>query len=126
MTIRMISHAGNNGVIVVTSNASRRAGYCASVMIILMGIFGKFGAIFAAMPSTVLGRMQTFLLPLTGFFEGDNLIFETPFILSMLVSVLLNCMVSRERREDVAPAPLGSVLELCGSMRPPCPPARQA
>ncbi|KAL9535908.1 putative purine permease [Sphaerulina musiva] len=61
MTIPMVSHAGNNGVIVVTSNASRRAGYCASVIIIIMGIFGKFGAVFAAMPSPVLGGMQTFL-----------------------------------------------------------------
>lgn len=26
-----------------------------------MGIFGKFGAVFAAMPSPVLGGMQTFL-----------------------------------------------------------------
>lgn len=36
-------------------------GYCASVIIIIMGIFGKFGAVFAAMPSPVLGGMQTFL-----------------------------------------------------------------
>ena len=26
-----------------------------------MGIFGKFGAVFASMPSTILGGMQTFL-----------------------------------------------------------------
>ncbi|KAK5115414.1 hypothetical protein LTR85_009874 [Meristemomyces frigidus] len=57
----MVSHTGNNGVIVLTSCASRRAGYCASVILVLMGIFGKFGAVFASMPTSVLGGMQTFL-----------------------------------------------------------------
>ncbi|QIX01191.1 hypothetical protein AMS68_006708 [Peltaster fructicola] len=57
----MVSHAGNNGVIVVTNCASRRAGYCAAVVIFLMGVFGRFGAVFAAMPPSVLGGMQTFL-----------------------------------------------------------------
>ncbi|KAI5371182.1 putative nucleobase cation symporter 2 family [Septoria linicola] len=158
MTIPMVSHAGNNGVIVVTSNASRRAGYCASVIIILMGIFGKFGAVFASMPSTVLGGMQTFLyatiaisgmrilatiawtrrnrfilsasfglglldivvpewfsqvlayngtnVQLMGFLEGINLMVETPFILSMIVAVLLNTIMPRDRREQLALSPL--------------------
>ncbi|KAK5125875.1 hypothetical protein LTR08_005122 [Meristemomyces frigidus] len=57
----MVSHAGNNGVIVLTNCASRRAGYCACLVLILMGIFGKFGAVFASMPASVLGGMQTFL-----------------------------------------------------------------
>ncbi|SMR50556.1 unnamed protein product [Zymoseptoria tritici ST99CH_1E4] len=61
MSLPMVSHAGNNGVILVTSNASRRAGYCACVILVIMGIFGKFGGVFAAMPSTVLGAMQVFL-----------------------------------------------------------------
>ncbi|CAK1354661.1 unnamed protein product [Cercospora beticola] len=152
MTIPMVSHAGNNGVIVVTSNASRRAGYCASVITVLMGVFGKFGAVFASMPSTVLGGMQTFLyatiaisgmrilatiswtrrnrfilsaafglglldivvpewfsqvleydgsnVHLMGFLQGVNLIVETPFILSMIVGVLLNTIMPRDRRED--------------------------
>ncbi|KAF7523496.1 hypothetical protein G7054_g11728 [Neopestalotiopsis clavispora] len=57
----MVSQAGNNGVIVITGCASRRAGWCASVFLLLMGIFGKFGAIFGAMPPSVLGGMQVFL-----------------------------------------------------------------
>lgn len=57
----MVSQAGNNGVIVLTSCASRRAGWAASGILVLMGIFGKFGAIFASMPPSVLGGMQVFL-----------------------------------------------------------------
>ncbi|ETS80953.1 hypothetical protein PFICI_08482 [Pestalotiopsis fici W106-1] len=57
----MVSQAGNNGVIVITGCASRRAGWCASAFLLLMGIFGKFGAIFGAMPPSVLGGMQVFL-----------------------------------------------------------------
>jgi xanthine/uracil permease len=34
MSIPMVSHAGNNGVIVVTNNASRRAGWCACVIVL--------------------------------------------------------------------------------------------
>ncbi|CAG8961720.1 hypothetical protein HYFRA_00006260 [Hymenoscyphus fraxineus] len=57
----MVSQAGNNGVIVLTGCASRRAGWCASAFLILMGIFGKFGAVFGSMPPSVLGGMQVFL-----------------------------------------------------------------
>ncbi|KAG9900521.1 putative purine permease, partial [Aureobasidium melanogenum] len=57
----MVSQAGNNGVIVLTGCASRRAGWCASGFLILMGIFGKFGGVFSAMPPSVLGGMQCFL-----------------------------------------------------------------
>lgn len=57
----MVSQAGNNGVIVLTSCASRRAGWAASGFLVLMGIFGKFGAVFASMPPSVLGGMQVFL-----------------------------------------------------------------
>lgn len=57
----MVSQAGNNGVIVLTGCASRRAGWCASGILILMGVFGKFGALFASMPASVLGGMQVFL-----------------------------------------------------------------
>ncbi|KAF2090426.1 putative purine permease [Saccharata proteae CBS 121410] len=57
----MVGQAGNNGVIVLTGCASRRAGWCASAFLILMGIFGKFGAVFASMPPSVLGGMQVFL-----------------------------------------------------------------
>ncbi|KAK8017484.1 purine permease [Apiospora rasikravindrae] len=57
----MVSQAGNNGVISLTGCASRRAGWCAAVFLILMGIFGKFGAVFGSMPPSVLGGMQVFL-----------------------------------------------------------------
>lgn len=45
----MVSQAGNNGVIVLTGCASRRAGWCASGFLVLMGMFGKFGAVFGSM-----------------------------------------------------------------------------
>jgi len=57
----MVSQAGNNGVISLTGCASRRAGWCAAAFLILMGIFGKFGAVFGSMPPSVLGGMQVFL-----------------------------------------------------------------
>ncbi|KAK8041349.1 hypothetical protein PG994_014356 [Apiospora phragmitis] len=57
----MVSQAGNNGVISLTGCASRGAGWCAATFLILMGIFGKFGAVFGSMPPSVLGGMQVFL-----------------------------------------------------------------
>ncbi|KAF2681597.1 purine permease [Lentithecium fluviatile CBS 122367] len=57
----MVSQAGNNGVIVLTGCASRRAGWAASGFLILMGIIAKFGAVFASIPPSVLGGMQVFL-----------------------------------------------------------------
>ncbi|PYH91551.1 purine permease [Aspergillus ellipticus CBS 707.79] len=60
-SLPMVSQAGNNGVISLTGCASRRAGWCASGFLLLMGIFGKFGAVFGSMPPSVLGGMQVFL-----------------------------------------------------------------
>lgn len=57
----LVSQAGNNGVIVLTGCASRRAGWAASGFLILMGVVAKFGAVFASMPPSVLGGMQVFL-----------------------------------------------------------------
>ncbi|KAK5210494.1 hypothetical protein LTR47_000386 [Exophiala xenobiotica] len=57
----MVSQAGNNGTIVLTGCASRRAGWAASAFLVLMGFFAKFGAVFSAMPPSVLGGMQVFL-----------------------------------------------------------------
>jgi uracil-xanthine permease len=57
----MVSQAGNNGVIVLTGCASRRAGWAASGFLTLMGVVAKFGAVFASMPPSVLGGMQVFL-----------------------------------------------------------------
>lgn len=57
----MVSQTGNNGVIVLIGCASRRAGWCASGFLILMGVFGKFGAVFGSMPPSALGGTQVFL-----------------------------------------------------------------
>lgn len=57
----LVSQAGNNGVIVLTGCASRRAGWAASAFLILMGVIAKFGTVFASMPPSVLGGMQVFL-----------------------------------------------------------------
>ncbi|KAK1911832.1 hypothetical protein P3342_010916 [Pyrenophora teres f. teres] len=57
----MVSQAGNDGVIVLTGCASRRAGWAASGFLVLMGIIAKFGVVFASMPPSVLGGMQVFL-----------------------------------------------------------------
>lgn len=57
----MVSQAGNNGVILLTGCASRRAGWAASGFLVLMGVVAKFGAVFASMPPSVLGGMQVFL-----------------------------------------------------------------
>ncbi|KAJ8613217.1 hypothetical protein MRB53_037083 [Persea americana] len=57
----MVSQAANNGVISLTGCASRRAGWAAAVFLVLMGLFGKIGAVFGSMPPSVLGGFQVFL-----------------------------------------------------------------
>ncbi|GAK65995.1 nucleoside transporter [Moesziomyces antarcticus] len=51
----------NSGVISLTRNASRTAGYICAAMLFLAGIVGKFSSLFVAMPSSVLGGFTTFL-----------------------------------------------------------------
>lgn len=51
----------NSGVIALTRNASRSSGYMCAVILFFMGIIGKFGAIFVAAPSSVIGGFTTFL-----------------------------------------------------------------
>ncbi|WVR06177.1 hypothetical protein IAU60_003207 [Kwoniella sp. DSM 27419] len=51
----------NSGVIALTRNASRSSGYMCAAILFLMGIVGKFGAIFVAAPSSVIGGFTTFL-----------------------------------------------------------------
>ncbi|RHZ61992.1 uncharacterized protein CDV56_104586 [Aspergillus thermomutatus] len=124
----MVSQAGNNGVISLTGCASRRAGWCASAVLIVMGILGKFGAVFGSIPSSVLGvhTRNRFILTvalgigfmdivspkwfssvltysgsnvhLQGFEEGINLIVETPFIIAAVVGVILNAILKEETR----------------------------
>ena len=51
----------NSGVIALTRNASRVSGYMCAFLLFLMGVIGKFGAIFVAAPSAVIGGFTTFL-----------------------------------------------------------------
>ncbi|KAM0747519.1 Xanthine/uracil permease [Meredithblackwellia eburnea MCA 4105] len=51
----------NISVVALTRNASRISGYTCAMFLFLMGVIGKFGAIFVAMPASVLGGMTTFL-----------------------------------------------------------------
>lgn len=44
----------NSGVIALTRNASRSSGYMCAFILFLMGIIGKFGAIFCAAPALSL------------------------------------------------------------------------
>ncbi|RSL48689.1 Uric acid-xanthine permease [Fusarium duplospermum] len=53
--------AQNNGVIVLTRCANRKAGLACAMFLIIMGIFAKFAASLIAIPSAVLGGMTTFL-----------------------------------------------------------------
>ncbi|KAG7831656.1 hypothetical protein KL920_001176 [Ogataea angusta] len=64
--IPMVSQAANNGVILLTGCASRKAGWVAAVLLILMGVFSKISATFAALPLPVFGGMQVFLFGTIG------------------------------------------------------------
>ena len=57
----MAVFAQNNGVIALTRCASRQAGYYACFLLVVMGIFAKFGAALIAIPAPVLGGVTTFL-----------------------------------------------------------------
>lgn len=51
----------NAAVIALTRNASRQSGYFCAFLLFIMGIIGKFGAIFVAAPPAVIGGFTTFL-----------------------------------------------------------------
>lgn len=57
----LTTFAQNSAVIALTRNASRRSGYMCAAILFLMGIIGKFGAIFVAAPPAVIGGFTTFL-----------------------------------------------------------------
>jgi NCS2 family nucleobase:cation symporter-2 len=57
----LTTFAQNAGVIALTRNASRSSGYACAFFLLLMGIIGKFGAIFVAAPPAVIGGFTTFL-----------------------------------------------------------------
>lgn len=45
----------------LSNNTSRVSGYVCGAILILAGVFSKFGAVFIAMPSSLIGGMTTFL-----------------------------------------------------------------
>mmetsp|Transcript_11358 Transcript_11358/g.13431 ORF Transcript_11358/g.13431 Transcript_11358/m.13431 type:complete len:602 (-) Transcript_11358:412-2217(-) len=51
----------NNGVIALTKCASRRAGVCCGIWLLLMGVFAKVSGIISSIPDCVIGGMTTFL-----------------------------------------------------------------
>lgn len=57
---------------------SRRAGWCAAGFLVLMGIFGKLGGVFSAMPPSILGGMQVFLYS-TIIVAGVRVLSLSPF-----------------------------------------------
>ncbi|TXT04320.1 hypothetical protein VHUM_04207 [Vanrija humicola] len=57
----LTTFAQNAGVIALTRNASIQSGYMCAFFLFLMGIIGKFGAIFVACPPSVIGGFTTFL-----------------------------------------------------------------
>lgn len=64
------TYAQNSGIVALTRCASRAAGICCGIWLLVMGILGKFGAFFVAIPNCVLGGMTTFLfanVSVTGF-----------------------------------------------------------
>lgn len=57
----LTTFAQNSAVIALTRNASLQSGYMCAAFLFIMGIIGKFGAIFAAAPPSVIGGFTTFL-----------------------------------------------------------------
>lgn len=57
----LTTFAQNAGVIAITRNASRNAGYVCAIFLFIMGIVAKFAAVFVALPPSVLGGFSTFL-----------------------------------------------------------------
>ncbi|GAA6036262.1 hypothetical protein JCM8097_006865 [Rhodosporidiobolus ruineniae] len=51
----------NVSVISLSNNASRVAGYVCAFILLIMGIFAKFGAIFVAMPTSLIGGLTVYL-----------------------------------------------------------------
>ncbi|EPY52969.1 membrane transporter [Schizosaccharomyces cryophilus OY26] len=79
MTITpLTTFAQNNGVISLTKCANRRAGFFCAFILFCMGLFGKFAAVFVAIPSSVLGGMTTFLFSSVTT-SGIAIIAQIPF-----------------------------------------------
>ncbi|KAF3764171.1 hypothetical protein M406DRAFT_42476 [Cryphonectria parasitica EP155] len=158
----------NNGVIALTRCANRKAGYCACIFLIIMGILAKFAAALTSIPSAVIGGMTTFLftsvavsgiaiicrgVPFTrrnrfiltaglaigygatlvptyfsyvftysgsnkslqGFLDAIELVMETGFAVTALVTVILNLSLPEEFEETDADG--GEVVEGSAAQR---------
>ncbi|GAA5827822.1 hypothetical protein JCM11251_007690 [Rhodosporidiobolus azoricus] len=51
----------NSAVVQLSNNASRWAGYACAGFLFIMGLFAKFGAVFVAMPASLIGGLTVFL-----------------------------------------------------------------
>ncbi|GAA5888271.1 hypothetical protein JCM6882_008563 [Rhodosporidiobolus microsporus] len=51
----------NAAVVQLSNNASRWAGYACAGFLFIMGLFAKFGAVFVAMPASLIGGLTVFL-----------------------------------------------------------------
>lgn len=58
------SYSNNIGTIAVTKVASRRVILCGGIIMILLGLVGKAGAIFIGIPDPVLGGLFCYIFPL--------------------------------------------------------------
>ena len=74
----MSTFAQNNGVIALTRCANRKAGYCACLFLVIMGVFSKFAAALVAIPNPVLGGLTTFLFSSVAV-SGIRIISTVPF-----------------------------------------------
>ncbi|KAK9815474.1 hypothetical protein WJX72_004255 [[Myrmecia] bisecta] len=61
MTLPVTTFAQNNGVINITRCASRVAGLCCGLWLILLGVIAPVGAFFTSIPNCVLGGVTAFL-----------------------------------------------------------------
>lgn len=94
------------------SSQSRRAGWCASAFLLLMGIFGKFGGVFSAMPPSVLGGMQCFLYS-TIVVAGIRVLSLVPF--TRRNRFILTCSLGIGFIDIVAPTWFDQILDYGGS-----------
>ncbi|OCL07438.1 putative purine permease [Glonium stellatum] len=109
----MVSQAGNNGVIALTSCASRRAGCTIAVAgVRVLGLINwtrrdrfiltaslAIGFIDIVQP-TWFSQILDYSGPnvhLQGFEQGINLIVETPFVIAAVVGVFLNSVLPTDR-----------------------------
>ncbi|GAA6014475.1 hypothetical protein JCM10207_001620 [Rhodosporidiobolus poonsookiae] len=68
----------NVSVINLSNNASRIAGYACAFFLLLMGVFSKFGSVFVAMPTSLIGGLTVFLFAAVAI-SGLNILSHVPW-----------------------------------------------